>query len=67
MHPSLMFGRFVMPFVQQALPEAERQTGEAIGNGAGIDDNAAVEAIKAERQHANQVKAVLPYATGFHA
>lgn len=44
-----------LPIVQQALPEAERRTAEAIGNGTGIDDNAAVEAIKAERQHANQV------------
>lgn len=45
-----------MPIIEQALPEAERRTAEAIGNGTGIDDNAAVEAIKAERQHANQVK-----------
>lgn len=40
----------------QVLPDAERRTGEAIASGSGIDDNAAVEAIKAERQQANQVK-----------
>eukprot|EP00752_Nemacystus_decipiens_P002212 g2103.t1 len=39
----------------QALPEAEQRTAEAIGNVTGFDDNAAVEAIKADRQHANQV------------
>lgn len=55
MHPSLLFSYFIMPVVQQALSEAEQRTGEAIGNGAGIDDNAVVEAMKAERQHANQV------------
>lgn len=49
----------VFPIVRQALPEAERRTAEAIGNGTGIDDNAAVEAIKAERQHANQVRGSL--------
>ncbi|CAM9558885.1 unnamed protein product, partial [Hapterophycus canaliculatus] len=42
--------------LQQALPEGERRTAEAIGSGTGIDDNAAVEAIKAERQHANQIE-----------
>lgn len=42
-------------YVTQALPEAEQRTTDAIGSGIGIDDNAAVEAIKAERQHANQV------------
>ncbi|CAM9551989.1 unnamed protein product [Ectocarpus fasciculatus] len=40
----------------QALPEAEKRTAEAIGSGTGIDDNAAVEAIKAERQHAKQAE-----------
>lgn len=45
-----------MPDVAQALPEGERRTAEAIGSGTGIDDNAAVEAIKADRQHAHQVR-----------
>lgn len=45
-----------LSIILQALPEAERRTAEAIENGTGIDDNAAVEAIKAERQHANQVR-----------
>ncbi|CAM9354378.1 unnamed protein product [Scytosiphon promiscuus] len=40
----------------KALPEGERRTAEAIGNGTGIDDNAAVEAIKADRQHAAQME-----------
>lgn len=40
----------------QALPGAEERTAEAIGSGTGIDDNAAIETIKAERQHANQVR-----------
>lgn len=44
------------PVYQQALPEAEKRTAEAIRSGTGIDDNAAVEAIKAERQHAKQVR-----------
>lgn len=43
----------------QALPEAEQRTTDAIGSGTGIDDNAAVEAIKAERQQANQVMTVV--------
>ncbi|CAM9343354.1 unnamed protein product, partial [Choristocarpus tenellus] len=38
----------------EALPDAEQRTSEAIGSGAGIDDHAAVEAIKAERQQASQ-------------
>lgn len=42
--------------VKQALPEAERQTAEAILTGSVIDDNAAVENIKAERQLAHQVR-----------
>ncbi|CAM9447664.1 unnamed protein product [Discosporangium mesarthrocarpum] len=41
----------------KALPDAEHRTMEAIGSGAGIDDNAAVEAIKAERQHTNKEEA----------
>lgn len=41
---------------EQALPDAERRTAEAIGSATGIDDNAAVEAIKADRQHANHVR-----------
>lgn len=45
----------IIIYVTQALPEAEQRTTDAIGSGTGIDDNAAVEAIKAERQHANQV------------
>ena len=40
----------------QALPEAERQTAEAILTGSVVDDNAAVEAIKAERQLAHQAR-----------
>lgn len=47
--------------MEQALPEAERRTAEAIGSGTGIDDNAAVEAIKAERQLANQVRMLHHY------
>lgn len=43
-------------FGVQALPGAEERTAEAIGSGTGIDDNAAIEAIKAERHHANQVR-----------
>lgn len=40
----------------QALPAAEQRTTEAIGSGTGVDDNAAVETVKAERQLANQVR-----------